>query len=103
MNMDTLESRLHNLIKRPSLNHQNQHYPQHVNSPSTIGTMIPTPGMSHSGNSNMMVTSSVDTSMIATSGCSTIAPNTVNTGSLLPTGGLHGGSFSRSDGNIEFY
>lgn len=99
MNLETLESRLQNLIKRSSMNNQNQHYPQHVNSSSPIGTMIPTPGMSHSGNSNVMVTSSVDASMITTSGCSSITPN-VNTGNLLPTGGLHGGSFNRSDGNI---
>lgn len=99
MNPDTLESRLHNWIKRFSLNNQTQHYSQHVNSSSPIGAMIPTPGMPHSGNSNMMVTPSLDTSMIATN---TIASNTVNTGNLLPTAGIHGGSFNRSDGNIEF-
>ncbi|KAL6283982.1 hypothetical protein ACE6H2_014911 [Prunus campanulata] len=52
MNMETLESRLHNLIKRPQ--NQRQQYRQLVISSSPIGTMIPTPGMSHNGNSNMM-------------------------------------------------
>ncbi|XP_048318363.1 histone acetyltransferase HAC1 isoform X2 [Ziziphus jujuba] len=64
MNPDTLESRLHNWIKRFSLNNQTQHYSQHVNS-SPIGAMIPTPG------------------------------------NLLPTAGIHGGSFNRSDGHVS--
>jgi len=42
----------------------------------------------------MIVASSIDASMIAA-----IAPTTVNPGSLLPSGGIHGGSFNRSDGN----
>lgn len=93
MNLDTLESRLHQLIKRSHMNPRAQ-YPQLVNSSSPVGTMIPTPGMSHSGNSTMIVASSVDASMIGAS-----APTTVNPGSLLPSGGIHGGSFNRSDGN----
>ena len=100
MNPDTLESRLQNLIRRPT--NQNQQHPQLVNNSSPAGAMIPTPGMSHSGNSNMMVTSSVDTSMLPTSGGNTIAPNNVNTGNIMPTGGFAGGSFNRSDGNIKF-
>jgi len=48
MNLDTLESRLHQLIKRSHMNSRTQ-YPQLVNSSSPVGTMIPTPGMSHSG------------------------------------------------------
>lgn len=103
MNLDTLEMRLHNIIKRPSLINQNQQYPQIVNNSSPIGAMIPTPGMSHSGNSNMMVTSSMDASMISSSGVNSIAPNNVNTGNMLPTGGLPGGSFNRSDGTIDFH
>ncbi|ONH94786.1 hypothetical protein PRUPE_7G030400 [Prunus persica] len=59
--------------------------------------MVPTPGMSHNGNSNMMATSSVDASMNTTRGSTSIAPTTVNTGNLLPAGPLHGGSFNRSD------
>ncbi|KAM1513062.1 hypothetical protein ACFX1Z_024541 [Malus domestica] len=99
MNPETLESRLHNLIKRPP--NQSQQFQQAVNSSSPAGMMIPTPGMSHSGNSNMMVTSSTDASMNTTRGSTGIAPMTVNTGNLVPTGALHGGSFNRSDGSIS--
>ncbi|XP_057968061.1 histone acetyltransferase HAC1 [Malania oleifera] len=103
VNLETLESRLHVLIQRLT---QNPQFPQLVNSSSFIGTMIPTPGMSHGGNSNLMVTSSVDTSMIAASGCNSIAPSNVNTGNLLSTGNgpsvsIHGGSFSASDGTLS--
>ena len=80
----------------------NQRHPQLVNSASApVGTMIPTPGMSHSGNPSMIVTSSIDTSMSASN--ASIAPTTVNIGSLLPTGGLNSGSFSRSEGKFEPY
>ncbi|CAN6707566.1 unnamed protein product [Malus baccata var. baccata] len=99
MNPETLESRLHNLIKRPP--NQSQQFQQAVNSSSPAGMMIPTPGMSHSGNSNMMVSSSMDASMNTTRGSTGIAPMTVNTGNLVPTGALHGGSFNRSDGSIS--
>ncbi|XP_059455856.1 histone acetyltransferase HAC1-like [Corylus avellana] len=103
LNLDTLESRLHNLIRRSPLNSQSQQYPQLVNSSSPIGTMIPTPGMSHGGNSTMLVASSVDTSMISAGGPNGIAPTSINTGSLLPSsaGGIHGGSFNRSDGPLS--
>ena len=87
-NLDTLESRLHGLIKDLPLSSHNQQFPQAVNSSSTISTMIPTPGMSHSGTSNLMVTSSVDTSMIS-------APP--GSGSSV---GIHSGSFNSSDGNF---
>ncbi|PRQ51791.1 putative histone acetyltransferase chromatin regulator PHD family [Rosa chinensis] len=100
MNLDTLESRLHNLIKRSPQTNQSQQYPQLVNSSSPVGTMIPTPGMSHSGNSNMMVTSSMDASMINTGGTTSIPPTTVSTGNMLPGGGLHG-SFNRADGSMS--
>ncbi|KAK7817505.1 histone acetyltransferase hac1 [Quercus suber] len=46
MNLETLESRLHQLIKRSHMNPRTQ-YPQLVNSSSPVRTMIPTPGMSH--------------------------------------------------------
>ncbi|PON37055.1 Histone acetyltransferase Rtt109/CBP [Parasponia andersonii] len=98
LNLDTLEGRLHNVLRRPILNNQNQQHPQLVNNSPPIGAMIPTPGMSHSGNSNMMVASSGDTSMLPTSGGNSIAPNTVNTGNILPTSGFTGGAFNRSDG-----
>lgn len=104
MNLETLENRLHSLIKRSSsVNNQNQQYATQFvnNNPSAIGAMIPTPGMSQSGTSNMMVASSMDSSMISSSGVNSVAPNNVNTGNALPSGGLPGGSFNRSDGNIN--
>ncbi|KAL6345840.1 hypothetical protein AAG906_017598 [Vitis piasezkii] len=104
-NPDTLESRLHGLIKGLLLSNHNQQFPQAVNSSSAINTMIPTPGMSQSGNSNLMVTSSVDTSIIAVSASNSIAPTIANTGSLLPPGsgssvGIHSSSFNSSDGSL---
>ncbi|TXG47367.1 hypothetical protein EZV62_026661 [Acer yangbiense] len=97
MNMETLEPRLSSLIKGRSGNNHNQRHQQLVNSTSSIATMIPTPGMTHSGNSPMMVASSIDSSMIAASGGNTIPPATVTTGSLLSTGGIQSRSFNRSD------
>lgn len=101
MNLNTLESRLSSLIKRAPVNNHNQRPGQLVNPSSSIGTMIPTPGMSHSGNSNLMV-SSADTVMTASSGCDSISVTTMNMGSLLPSSSLHS-SFSRSDGISELY
>lgn len=101
MDLDTLESRLHILIKSLPFSNHNQQLPQLLNSSSSsIGTMIPTPGMSHGVNSNLMVTSSADASMIAASGCNSITPSSVNTGSMLPSGsvGIHSGSFTSADG-----
>ncbi|XP_022923300.1 histone acetyltransferase HAC1-like isoform X2 [Cucurbita moschata] len=97
MNLDTLESRLHNLLKRSSLNNQNQQYQQVVSSSSAISQMIPTPGMAHSGNSKMMVASSGDSIISANA---SLAP-TASTGSLMPTGGITGGSFNRADGPLS--
>ncbi|GMP35258.1 hypothetical protein CsSME_00007775 [Camellia sinensis var. sinensis] len=106
LSLETLENRLHVLIKRLPTSNHNQQYPQLANSSSPIATMIPTPGMTHIGNSSMMVTSSVDASMIAASGGNNIAPATGNTGSLLPTAngpavGMHGGPFNSSDGSMS--
>uniref|UniRef100_A0A5B7AU06 histone acetyltransferase n=1 Tax=Davidia involucrata TaxID=16924 RepID=A0A5B7AU06_DAVIN len=106
LSLETLENRLHVLIKHLPPSNHNQQFPQLVNSSSPIGAMIPTPGMPHSGNSNLMVTSSVDTSMISSSGCNSIAPTTVNSGSLLqtangPSVGIHGGPFNSSDGSLS--
>lgn len=93
MNMNTLSSRLQDVLKRGStVNNQNRQYPQLVSS-STVSTMIPTPGISHNANSNMMVGSLVDTPMISTSVCNSIVPNPINPGSLLSTGGIHGSKF----------
>ncbi|XP_042497833.1 histone acetyltransferase HAC1-like isoform X2 [Macadamia integrifolia] len=95
MNMDTLEHRLQALLKRPTPGSHNHYL---VSSSSSIGTMIPTPGMPSGGSSNATVTS-MENSMISANACNSVAPNTVNTGSLLATangsaGGIHGGSLS---------
>lgn len=71
MNLDTLENRLQALIKRNSLNNQNERYQQQSNAnvsmgtmiptPNvSMGTMIPTPGISQSGNSNSIMSSAVN-------------------------------------------
>ncbi|CAM8954327.1 unnamed protein product [Rhodiola kirilowii] len=99
MNFDTLESRLHVMIKRqppPS-----QSFPQHNN--TSIGTMIPTPGLSNGGNSNMIAASSGDTSAMSNDGNNSSVPSTINVGNSLATGnmstgGLQNGSFTSSDG-----
>nr|GMD86545.1 histone acetyltransferase HAC1-like isoform X1 [Ipomoea batatas] len=104
MNLGTLESRLHILIKRLP-NNQNPQF-SHVNSSSSIGTMIPTPGMPQSGNSTLIGSSSVDNSIMAGNPGSTITTtSSINSGNFLPTangpsGGIHGGSFSSTDGSL---
>ncbi|XP_058180697.1 histone acetyltransferase HAC1-like isoform X1 [Rhododendron vialii] len=106
LNLETLENRLHVLIKcLPMINH-NQPYPQLLNSSSPIGTMIPTPGIPHGGTSSRLVASSVDTSMISTGGDQSMVPATLNTGSFVATSngssvGMHGGSFCSSDGSMS--
>lgn len=103
MNLETLENRLRILIRREPMNNTNQQFAhQHINSSSST-TMIPTPGMPQSGNSSLMVASSVDSSMIASGGSNSIASSAVNAGNFLPTrstisGGVHGGSFNSSEG-----
>lgn len=65
---------------------------RHANS-SSVGTMIPTPGLQHSvGNPNMMMTSSVDATMAGSN--NNITSTAMNTGNMLSsTGGMLGGSF----------
>ena len=67
------------------MTNHNQQHPQLVSS-SPIGTMIPTPDMSHVTNSIMIMASSMDASMIPACGCNNIAYSSVN-------------SVNRSDGN----
>lgn len=98
MNLDTLESRISNILRRASMNNHNQQYPQLVSS-SPIGTMIPTPGMSHVPNSSMVVASSMDASMISSSGCNSIVSTPFSGVNMLPAGGMLGNSLNRSDGN----
>ncbi|KAC9722387.1 hypothetical protein E3N88_45340 [Mikania micrantha] len=60
LNLDTLDNRLQALIKRTSLGNQNQRYQQQSNASVSMSTMIPTPGMPQSGNSNSMLSSAVN-------------------------------------------
>lgn len=85
MNLETLEIRLHSLIKRLPLNNHNQQYQQQGNRNTSVamGIMIPTPGVSQTGNSSVTVQSSMDHSF----------SNGGNTGSFIP----NSGSFSSSD------
>ncbi|KAL5708943.1 histone acetyltransferase [Ranunculus cassubicifolius] len=110
LNMDTLDTRLYTLIKRlPASGHSqqlNHNALPHNASSSSISTMIPTPGISHSGNMNLTVTSSLDSSMNPTSGYSALVPNNVNMGSLHQnangsSSGIYGGSFNASDGAMS--
>jgi len=88
VNPSTLEPRLASLIKGRQLNNYNQ---RHANS-SSVGTMIPTPGLQHSGgNPNLMITSSGDATM---AGSNNITTSAMNTGNLLNSGGMLGGSFT---------
>ena len=99
MNLETLESRLSDFLRQATMNnHRNQQYPQLVSS-SPIGTMIPTPGMSHGPNSSVVVASSIDSSMVSSSGGNSVVSTTFNGVNMLPTGGIHGSSLNRSDGN----
>ncbi|KAI3726595.1 hypothetical protein L1987_66393 [Smallanthus sonchifolius] len=76
MNIDTLENRLHILIKRLPLNNHNQQYQQQGNTSVHMGTMIPIPGMPQSGNSSLTVPSSMDN----------MVQPAINTGNFLPNG-----------------
>ncbi|CAN1299120.1 Histone acetyltransferase HAC1 [Linum perenne] len=83
MNLGTLETRLSNLLKRTSMNSQNQRHAQLVNSSSSAGTMIPTPGMSQSVNSNL-ITSSADRTMISSSMSDGMATTAVTSAGMIP-------------------
>ncbi|XP_068641056.1 histone acetyltransferase HAC1-like [Aristolochia californica] len=101
MNMESLEHRLQTLVKRLFHHNHNQHQQisHHMSSSSSIGTMMPTPGMAHSGNSHSTITSSGDNAMTSTS---MVTPNAISSVLSSTNGsvGLHGGSFSASDGSL---
>lgn len=101
MNLETLESRLSNFLRRTNMNNQAQQYPQLISS-SPIGTMIPTPGLSHGPNSSMGVASSIDASMISSSGGNSMVSTSFNSVNMLPPGGMLGSSLNRSDGNKTY-
>ncbi|CAN0840429.1 Histone acetyltransferase HAC12 [Linum grandiflorum] len=90
LNLGTLEARLSILLKRTSINSQNQRHAQLANSSSAAGTMIPTPGMSHSVNSNLM-SSSVDPTMTSSSASDSIVPTPVTSASMMPSSAMQGG------------
>ncbi|KAL0319949.1 UNVERIFIED_CONTAM: Histone acetyltransferase HAC1 [Sesamum radiatum] len=101
LNLATLESRLHVLIKRLPMSNHNQQF-SHANPSMSIGTMIPTPGLQQTGNSSLAGTPSVDSSLVVNNSSNTIASSTANSGNFLPTGNgssgnIHGRSFSSSD------
>lgn len=100
--METLESRLHSIL-RGYPNH-NQPVTRHISSSSPVSTMIPTPGMSESNSSNPSLLNSLDNSMLVTTRSGNIEPTPVNTGNVVPsangvTGTGHSGTFTTSDGN----
>ncbi|GJV56945.1 histone acetyltransferase HAC1-like protein isoform X1 [Tanacetum coccineum] len=96
MNLDTLETRLHILIKRLPLSNQNQQYQQQANTSVPMGTMIPNPGMPQSGNSNIMVPSSMDNSFVGAGGGNSMMSSAVNT----YAGGLTNG-YQQSTSNFS--
>ncbi|CAH8381259.1 unnamed protein product [Eruca vesicaria subsp. sativa] len=88
VNRSTLESRIKGLIKSGYLKNYNQ---RHANS-SSVGTMIPTPGLPHAaGNASSMVTTSADATIAGNNNSTSTA---VDTGNLLITGGMHEGNIS---------
>ncbi|PIA36961.1 hypothetical protein AQUCO_03100008v1 [Aquilegia coerulea] len=108
INMSTLEHRLHNALRVMSSAPQTQQSPHSVTSFSSVGTMMPTPGIAHRGKFTSSISSSVDNSMISgpISGFSAAAAEPVNTRSLLPTSngptaGINGASLSASDASIS--
>ncbi|XP_039071861.1 histone acetyltransferase HAC1-like isoform X1 [Hibiscus syriacus] len=101
INLNTLEHRLQTLIKgiRNVRNQQHLQFVKSAPESTPVGTMIPTPGMSHNDNSSMAVTPSTDTHMNAAN--ASVALTNVNAGSMFPTADMNSGSVSRSDGNVS--
>ncbi|CAN6475708.1 unnamed protein product [Victoria cruziana] len=104
MDTSTLQRRLASFMSRISSSNHNQQLRLRHYSSSSIGTMIPTPGMPQSGNANPSV-SSVGNSMISSSSAASLVANSVGTGNLLSTNGSVGGmqrnSFNSSDGLLS--
>lgn len=99
MNLDTLESRLTNFLRQVAMHNHNKQNPQLVSS-SPMGTMTPTPGMSHGSNSSMAVASSIDASRISSSGCNRIVSTSFNGVNMLPAGGMLGSSKDHKDEHV---
>lgn len=104
MNLETLEHRLEALIRRLSSNHSQQ--PQQPANFSSGTTMIPTPGISHNQNANVISSSSVGASMVSVN--NSMTTTNVNTGSLLPTSGglsmgINNGMFNATISKDQFF
>jgi len=102
MNLDTLQSRLTNFLRQEAMYNHNIQNPQLVSS-SPMGTMTPTPGMSHGSNSSMAVASSIDASRISSSGCNRIVSTSFNGVNMLPAGGMLGSSKVHKDVCTKVY
>ncbi|KAH9622849.1 hypothetical protein KSS87_007187 [Heliosperma pusillum] len=105
MNMNTLEIRLSALVKRPA---QTNHVPQHsqfINTPTPVGTMIPTPGLQNNGSSSVAVSTALDPPMM-TANTGAMPSSNPNTGSYMPTANgsfshMNGGSFRTAEGSLS--
>ncbi|KAK9726769.1 hypothetical protein RND81_05G235900 [Saponaria officinalis] len=106
MNMNTLEIRLQAVVKRPApTNHPPQHS-QFINNPTPAGTMIPTPGLQRNGNSSVIASTAVDTTMMTANTGGSTSSATPSSGSLMPTvngsfSGMQGGSFRAVGGSLS--
>lgn len=105
MDFNTLDRRLKALIMRisPGIRNQNNGFGG-ASSMGTVGTMIPTPGMSNTGNVNSMGAATMgDVSMMSAPVTNTIAPNPAGIGGMLQAGNgpdqFHSNSFMATDGN----
>ncbi|XP_033132698.1 histone acetyltransferase HAC12 isoform X2 [Brassica rapa] len=96
LNRSTLESRITSLIKN---RHLNNHSQRHAN-PSSVGTMIPTPGLSHAGgNSSLMVRPSANATVAGNNNNST--STAVNTENVRPAGGNMSNGYQHSSRNFS--
>ncbi|KAH9321216.1 hypothetical protein KI387_015855, partial [Taxus chinensis] len=106
MDLNTLERRLHIMVKRfhPS-NSRNQNLGHH--NPSSVGTMIPTPGLQQIVNvSSMIPTPGTDISMVNGPGTANVVPSTISMGNMMPNSNdsasiMHGNSLMGTDGSTS--
>lgn len=108
MDIRTLETRLQTFAKRSQHGNCNQRFvPHSVSSNGTVGTVIPTPGMSNTGfGYSVMATSSGDISMKPVSSSKSLISNPSGMGCMLPIGSdsepsdcVHSNSFIAADVN----
>eukprot|EP01018_Ginkgo_biloba_P020002 Gb_02923 [translate_table: standard] len=103
MDFSTLEQRLQALAKRIAPSNRNQSFAAHAS--SSVGTMIPTPGMSNAGNGSSMMaaTGGGDISMMTAPNSNSVIPNPVGMGSMLPSSSgsdqVHSNTFMTTDGS----